>query len=150
MAAWRRRIHVLPGRRGAQLGQEPILIWPSFAPFPLHEETLDHLVESIERIPCQPIPAAQTVDAHGHEFGIAQNPQLIRDRRLTDVELGSDRLDQTPDGFLTGREELDDSESDRVPEQSEDMHPHTLGTRRPAASPASTAHQETGSALPSS
>jgi len=150
MATGRWGIDVPARRGGAQFRQQPILVRPALAGVPQHEEALDHLIEALESVPREPVAAAQAVGSHGDEVRVTKKTQLIRDGGLADVELRTQLLDNAPDREFTARKQFDDAETNRVSQKCEGMHQSKLGSLNAAAREASTAHQETGSALPSS
>src|SRR5689334_14918694 len=66
------------------------------------------------------------VRPYGREAVVAQHPQVLRDGRLGDSELGPDDLGDRARGLLTVGEQFQDAAADRVAEHVERMHSRTL------------------------
>ena len=85
-------------------------------------ERVEPLLDLRERLGVERIEPALSVGADVRETAVAQDPQMLRDRRLTDAELGSDDVHDLPGRLLAGGEQLEDAPPDRVAEDVERVH----------------------------
>ena len=100
-----------------QLGRERIeALLPEVA------ERVEPRVDLVERRGVDRVEPPGAIRPDRREAAVAQDPQVLRDGRLRDPELGLDDGGQCPGGQLPIGEQLQDPPSDRVPQDVERVH----------------------------
>src|SRR4051812_24418096 len=89
---------------------------------------VEPLVDLAERLGVHRVQAAGARGAYGHETGLTEHPQVLRDGRLRDPELLLDDGPQLTRGPLAVGEQFEDAPADRVSEDVERVHGPTLYT----------------------
>ena len=102
-----------PGQFGAERGQRRL---------PESAESSQPGVHLGQRIGFQGIETPSALRANAGEPGLAQHPQMLRDRWLRDAELALHDPADVTGGRLAGGEQLDDPATDRISENVERVH----------------------------
>lgn len=90
--------------------------------FPESAESSQPGVHLGQRIGFQGIEAPSALRANAGEPGLAQHPQMLRDRWLRNAELALHDPADVTGGRLAGGEQLDDPATDRISENVERVH----------------------------
>ena len=89
---------------------------------PVRAKAVEPGVDVAQRLRLDRVEPPGALGAHRREAGLAQHPQVLRDRRLGDPELVPDDLGDRARRVLAGGEQLEDASADRVAEDVERVH----------------------------
>ena len=85
-------------------------------------EWVEPRIDLVERRRVDRVEPSGAVRPDRREAAVAQHPEMLRDGRLRDPELGLDDGGQRPGGQLPIGEQLQDPPSDRVTQDVERVH----------------------------